>query len=52
MHQTFTHVILIYEAFKIQIILFFLYVLYERRGGIMRQIMHEYCYICCGGGQL
>ena len=51
MHQTFTHVILIYEAFKIQIILFFLYV-YERRGGIMRQIMHEYCYICCGGGQL
>lgn len=28
MHQTFTHVILIYEAFKIQIILFFLYVLY------------------------
>lgn len=50
MHQTFTHVILIYEAFKIQIILFFLYD--NMLGGKMRQIMHEYCYICCGGGQL
>lgn len=53
MYPTFTYIELIYKTFKIQIILFFLYVLkYDRRGGIMRQIMHEYCYICCGGGQL
>lgn len=51
MYPTFTYIKLIYKAFKIQIILFFLYVLYML-GGIMRQIMHEYCYICCGGGQL